>query len=64
MPSNCLHLTFFHTTEKASSDLFIPGNGGRWEPAGGRLLDRVSLCLIWAEDIRHAISPLGSMLLM
>lgn len=63
-PSNCWHPSFFHTTEKASSDLVIPGDGGRWEPAGRRLLDRVSLGLTRAEDIKHPTSPLGSMLLM
>lgn len=60
MASNCLHLSF-HTAEKASSDLVIPGDGGRWEPAGGRLPDRVSLSWIWAED---PVSPLRAMLLM
>lgn len=43
----CLLIVFmsplFTTTEKTSSDLVIPGHGRRWEPAGGGLLDRVSL---------------------
>lgn len=45
-----LRLFFFHTTEEASSDLTIPGDGGRWKPVGRRLLDRVRLWLIDRSD--------------
>lgn len=29
-------------TEEAPPDVAVPGDGGRWEPVRGRLLDRVS----------------------